>query len=59
LLGYNLHHEDTKVAGYAEPEDCLMYWRSSTGRICPKCRDALVGLWEGLEKETGKKYFKD
>jgi len=59
LLGYNKHHDFCSVEGYDEPDDCLMYWRCSTDEICPKCKDALVGLWEGLEKKTGKKYFKD
>lgn len=58
LLGYQMHHEQTKVAGYAEPKDCAMYWRASTDVFCDKCKDALLGFWEGLEKETGKKFLK-
>ena len=58
LIGYDLHHESIPVSGYSEPDDCLMYWRCSTDRICDKCRDAITGLWEGLEQKTGTKYFR-
>lgn len=58
LLGYDRHHETVNVSGYAEPADCAMYWRCSTDVFCSKCKDALLGMWEGLEQKTGMSFFK-
>ena len=58
LLGYQQHHEQFDVDGYEEPEDCVMYWDSSTSYLCDKCGDAMKSFWEGLEEETNKRFFK-
>lgn len=55
LLGYQMHHdtfleEDLEIEGYPEVNDCLMFWRASTREICPRCKDAIKYLWQGLQQ---------
>ena len=54
LLGLNSHHEDTIVEGYNYGSHCTMEYNAPTGRLCGKCRDALVNFWKGLQNATKK-----
>ncbi|MBI2558650.1 hypothetical protein HYW20_04975 [Candidatus Woesearchaeota archaeon] len=58
LLGFQEHHDMSKVNEYKEPRDCNMLWRSSTLYTCEKCLDALKYFWKGIEERTGKRFFK-
>lgn len=58
LLGFDEHHDDAKVDGYKEPQDCLMYHRSTTQYLCDRCKDALRSIWMEIEKKAGISFFK-
>jgi hypothetical protein len=60
MLGYHLHHEDVHahVPGYPLVVDCLAFHRCSSTNICSKCKDAILSFWIGVQKRTGRNYFK-
>ena len=61
LLGYFMHHEDSKVQSYPSMQYCNMNKSMNTAgpEICDKCLDAIKFYWKGIEDRTGKKFFKN
>ena len=61
LLGYVMHHEDSKVSSYSGMEYCNMNKSMNTAgpKICDKCLDELKFFWKGIEYRTGKKFFRN
>lgn len=49
LLGFNIHHFDTKVKGYGKFSRCIMEYNAPSEHLCNKCRDGLLSFWRGLE----------
>ncbi|MBI4141685.1 hypothetical protein HY484_02045 [Candidatus Woesearchaeota archaeon] len=58
LFGYYFHHDDYKIEGYSEPQDCVTYWRASTNYLCGKCKDALKEFWRGIEQNSGERFLR-
>lgn len=49
---------DNYVGLYNDVDNCVMDWRAYFGKFCHHCHDRLFYFWKGLEKATGRKYFK-
>ena len=58
LFGYHYHHDDYKITGYKEPENCVMRWQASTNYLCDKCKYALKAFWKGIERDSGKRFMR-
>ena len=57
LLGYMTHHETWQVSGYEPTNECVMMGSENRNDpICPRCSNALMAFWRGLEQKTGKRF---
>lgn len=62
LLGIPGNHNDHSMDEFSKNykhQNCVMNWSAPSRYFCGHCLDRLIPFWEGLERTTGKKYFKN